>query len=205
MKRAISLILVLAMVLAMPVLAMADDSFSVGSVQDNSYWNEYLSIGCTLSDEWYFYTDEEIMENFQTTVGMMKEELAEAMKESGTLMDMLAVNTESGESINVNMERVSLTNALTISEKTYAETSVQQVKEAMEQMGWESVTVEADEMEFLGETHSCLYISCSLDGIDMYETQVIVKHGRTIVAITACSYWEDTTLDILANFYAEKP
>ena len=205
MKRAISLVVVLAMVLAMPVLAMAEDSFGVGSAQDHSYWNDYLSIGCTLSDEWYFYTDEEIMENVQATAGELKEDLAEAVKEAGTMMDMMAVNTETGENVNVNLERLSLANSLLMSEKSYVETARQQLADALEQVGMENVTVETGETEFMGKPHACLTVSGSLEGIGLYETLVVVKSGRTMIVVTACSYWEDTTPDILASFYGEKP
>lgn len=206
MKRAISLILVLAMVLAMPVLAMAEeDKFGVGSAEGNSYWNDSMSIGCTMSDEWYFYTDEEIMENVQTTAGQLKEELAEIVKDAGTMMDMMAVNTETGENVNINLERLSLSNSLLITEDTYVEASRQQLSDALEQMGMENVSVEKDEIEFMGQTHSCLRVSGSLQGIDLFETLVVVKSGRTMIVVTACSYWEDTTEEILGNFYNEKP
>lgn len=208
MKRVISLVVVLAMVLAVPVLAGAEDSFGVGSAQGNSYWNDALQIGCTMSDEWYFYTDEEIMENVQSTAGQLKEELAEMVKEAGTMMDMMAVNTETGENVNVNLERLSLANSLLMTESAYVEVSLNQIKQladTLEQLGMEDISVETGEMEFLGETHACLRVHGSLQGIDMYETLVVVKTGRTMIAVTACSYWEDTTEEILSNFYREQP
>ena len=196
MKRSISLILVLAMVLAMPVLAMAEeDKFGVGSAQG----------GCTMDDEWYFYTDEEIMESVQTTAGQLKEDLAEIVKDAGTMMDMMAANTETGENVNVNLERLSLANSLLVTENTYVEASRQQLSDALEQMGIENVSVEKDEMEFMGKTHSCLRVSGSMQGVDLFETLVVVKSGRTMIVVTACSYWEDTTEEILSNFYNEKP
>ena len=206
MKRAISLILVLAMVLAMPVLAMAEeDNFGVGSAEGNSYWNDSLSIGCTLDDEWYFYTDEEIMKSIQTTTWQLKGDLAKMVKDAGSMMDMKALNTETGENVNITLERLSLINSLLISEKTYVEITKQQLSDALEQIGMELIIMEPDEMEFMGQTHPCLRISGFLQDNYVHETQVMVKSGRTMIVVTAFSYWKNTTEEILSNFYSEKP
>lgn len=206
MKKAMSLILVLALVLVLPAAAMAEeDSFGVGSSEGNSYWNESLKIGCTMDENWYFYTDEEIMENMQATTDMLKEDLAEAVKEAGTMMDMMAANMETGDNVNVNLERLSVANALLFTEDKYLELSMTQLGDALEQMGLENVNLEKDEMEFMGGKHPCIHLTGSIEGIDLFETLVAVKTGRTMIVITACSYFEDVTADILSNFYNEKP
>ena len=206
MKKAMSLSLVLALVLVLPVAAMAEeDTFGVGTSEGNSYWNESLKIGCTMDENWYFYTDEEIMENMQATTDMLKEDLAEAVKEAGTMMDMMAANMETGDNVNVNLERLSLAASLIYTEDAYVKASVDQLASALEQMGMENVTAEQDEMEFMGEKHPCIHLTGSIEGIDLFETLVAVKTGRTMIVITACSYFEDATADILSSFYNEKP
>ncbi len=212
MKKTISLLLAMLLLLAMPMAAFAeDDSFAAGSIDENSYWNESLRLGCTLDDDWYFYTDEEILEVNGAAADLLKDDLAEAVRESGQMMDMMAMNMETGDNVNINLERLSLANSLMIDEETYVELSMEQLPTALEQMGLSDVTIEAGTIEFAGEEHACLRISgyMIIDGLEeplsLYETMAIVKNGRTIIVITACSYWEDTTEDILAAFYREKP
>lgn len=206
MKKVVSLLLVLTMILTLPIFALAEeDSFGAGTTEENAYWNDSLKIGCTFGDEWYFYTDDEILENNQAVVGQLKDDLAEAIREAGTMMDMMAMNTETGENVNVNLERMSLANSLIYTEDAYVKASVDQLASALEQMGMENVTAEQDEMEFMGEKHPCIRVSGTLEDVELFETLAVVKSGRTMIVVTACSYFEDTTADILSSFYREKP
>lgn len=206
MKKAISLILTLALVLALPMAALAEeDSFGAGTSDGNTYWNETLSIGCTMDENWYFYSDEEIMENVQATAGQLKDDLAEAIKDAGSMMDMMAVNQETGENVNVNLERLSVVNSLLVDEAKYVELSLAQLGDALEQMGITVSDIGQDEMEFAGSKHPCIRLTGTIEGFELFETLVVVKTGRTIIVVTACSYLEDTTDEILSHFYTEKP
>ena len=191
MKKAISLILTLALVLALPMAALAEeDSFGAGTSDGTTYWNETLSIGCSMDENWYFYSDEEIMENVQATAGQLKDDLAEAIKDAGSMMDMMAV---------------SVVNSLLMDEAKYVELSLAQLSDALEQMGITVSDIGQDEMEFAGSKHPCIRLTGTIEGFELFETLVVVKTGRTIIVVTACSYLEDTTDEILSHFYTEKP
>ena len=84
----------------------------MGSAEGNSYWNDSLSIGCTMDDEWYFYTDEEIMENVQTTAGKLKEELnIPAVGDVGkVLLSMANVDEDFIDLLSYRFEKGSLNN-----------------------------------------------------------------------------------------------
>lgn len=206
MKKAISLILTLALVLALPMAALAEeDPFGAGASDGTTYWNETLSIGCTMDENWYFYSDEEIMESVQTTAGQLKDDLAEAIKDAGSMMDMMAVNQETGENVNVNLERLSVANSLLVDEAKYVELSLAQLGDALEQMGLTVTDIGQDEMEFAGSKHPCIRLTGTIEDIELFETLVVVKTGRTVIVVTACSYLEDTTDQILSHFYTEKP
>ena len=221
MKKAISMLLALAMTLSFPLAAHAEgtaggsngvvlttlssDGFSAGIQTDNSYWNDTVSIGCTLSDEWYFYTDEEIAAQNGLVTGMLREDYAKLVEESGSMMDMLAVNTETGENVNITLQRLTLKDALVLDEQKYAEISAEPLVEALEQTGLENVSTSVDEVEFLGEKHPCVRVKALMQDMDFFETLVIVKTGRTVCVVTVACFLEDTTEEVLANFYGEKP
>ena len=63
---------------------------SLGVHEESSYWNDAMSIGCTFGSKWYFYTDEEIAEQNGLATGMLREDYAKLVEESGSMMDMLA-------------------------------------------------------------------------------------------------------------------
>lgn len=221
MKKAISMLLALAMTLSFPLAAhangtaggsngvvlttLSDGGFSAGIQTENSYWNDTVSIGCTLGDEWYFYTDEEIAEQNGLVTGMLREDYAKLVEESGSMMDMLAVNLETGENVNITLQRLTLADALVLDEQKYAEISAEPLVEALEQTGLEDVSTSVDEVEFLGEKHPCVRVKALMQDMDFFETLVIVKTGRTVCVVTVACFLEDTTEEVLANFYGEKP
>lgn len=221
MKKAISMLLALAMTLSFPLAAhcegtkgssngvvlttLSSDGFSAGVQAENSYWNEAVNIGCTLGSDWYFYTDEEIAEQNGLVTGMLREDYAKLLEESGSMMDMLAVNTETGENVNITLQRLTLADALVLDEQKYAEISAEPLVEALEQTGLEDVSTSVDEVDFLGEKHPCIRVKALMQNMDFFETLVIVKTGRTVCVVTVACFLEDTTEEVLANFYGEKP
>lgn len=221
MKKAISMLLALAMTLSFPLAAhcegtkggsngvvlttLSSDGFSAGVQAENSYWNEAVNIGCTFGSEWYFYTDEEIAEQNGLVTGMLREDYAKLLEESGSMMDMLAVNTETGENVNITLQRLTLADALVLDEQKYAEISAEPLVEALEQTGLEDVSTSVDEVDFLVEKHPCIRVKALMQNMDFFETLVIVKTGRTVCVVTVACFLEDTTEEVLANFYGEKP
>lgn len=205
MKRAVTLIL--AVVLALGCFrggAFAEeDSFGLGDAENNTYWNESMSIGCTLDESWYFYTREEILELNGMTADMLDEALGEMVREAGSMMDMYAMNQVTGATVNVNLERLSLSNSLIISETSYVQIAEESLRAALEQMGFENVQVETGTMEFLGREHVCVRITGEIQQMPFYETIAVVKSGRTMIVVTAASFLEDTTAEVFSCFFRE--
>ena len=99
MKKAISMLLALAMALSLPLAAhcegtaggtndtalttLSDGGLSAGVQTENSYWNDAMSIGCTFGSKWYFYTDEEIAEQNGLATGMLREDYAKLVEAVG--------------------------------------------------------------------------------------------------------------------------
>ena len=204
MKRAFTLILATLMVLGCfcgGAFAEEEDSFGLGDAENNTYWNETMSIGCTLDENWYFYTREEILELNGMTAEMLDDTLAEAMREAGAMMDMYAMNLVTGATVNVNLERLSLSNSLLVSETSYIKLSEESLCTVLGQMGCENVQVETGTMEFLGKEHACARVSAEISGVQMYETIVVIKTGRTMIVVTSASFYEDITEEVLSCFF----
>ena len=204
MKRTFTLILATLMVLGCfcgGAFAEEEDSFGLGDAENNTYWNETMSIGCTLDENWYFYTREEILELSGMTAEMLDDTLAEVMREAGAMMDMYAMNLVTGATVNVNLERLSLSNSLLISETSYIKLSEESLCTVLGQMGCENVQVETGTMEFLGKEHACARVSAEISGVQMYETIAVIKTGRTMIVVTSASFYEDITEEVLSCFF----
>lgn len=196
MKKFTSVFLILALLLCLPVAAGAEG---------NSYWNEEVQLGCTLGENWYFFTDEELADQNGLTAEQMGENYSKLVEESGSLMVMMAVDTQTGASVNLTLQPLSALESKVIGEAYYAKMSAPSLKEALLQMGSEDVEATVGELEFMGGTHPCIRIAAAIQGMDFFETLAIYKAGNTVCIVTAASYGEDTTQATLANFYGEKP
>lgn len=204
MKRVFTLFLALAMVLTLAGIspaARAEDKFNFGSTQDNTYWNETLKIGCTLDENWYFLNEEEILQANSMNVEKLDGKLAEMVKEGGSMIDMFAQNLETGATVNLVVERLSVVNSLVIDEKKYLDISQPTLDEAMAQMGIEDVEIAQESMDFMSQEHQSIVITGSFNGVPVCETMVVVKSGRNMTIITVFSAVDGEVEEVLASFF----
>lgn len=204
MKRATTLLLALVMVFTLAAIspaARAEDNFGTGTIQDNVYWNETMKIGCALDETWYFYSEEEIMEANGLTADMLEGKISEMIENGGTLTDMFAQNLETGATVNVVFERVSLANSLLYNEKSYIEASTATLEEALAQLGIEDVACTIQEAEFMGQTHMILQITGQYSGVPVYEQVAVVKDGRNFTIVSVFSMLEGEAEEVLSCFF----
>lgn len=204
MKKTFAFLMALVMVLSLAAIspaARATDEMELGSVSENVYWNETIKVGCKLDSNWYFYTREEILKVNGTTADMLEGDLAEMMKEGGSLTDMFAENQETAANVNVVIQQLSLTESLMIDEKNYLEVSIPMLEEGLIQIGLEDVKIVQNEREFLGGEHQSLEITGSIGDFSVYETMVAMKSGRTIVLVTVFTADKTELEDILGSFF----
>ena len=204
MKRATTLLLSLVMVFTLAAIspaARAEDNFGTGTIEDNVYWNETMKIGCALDETWYFYSEEEIMEADGMTADMLEGKIAEMIENGGAITDMFAQNLETGATVNVVFERVSLPDSLLYNEKNYIEASTATVEEALTQMGIENVELTIQDMEFMGETHCGVLITGLYSDVPVYEQVAVVKDGRNFIVVTIFSVMEGEAEEVLSGFF----
>ena len=182
--------------------APVEQGSKLGTVEGNTYTNEFLGITVTLNENWGFANDEEMAQiRGMTTDAMTDENLAEILETSGAVMDMYAADVD-GQTLNIMLENLNILQSIAVTEKAYADATVGQLPAALESMGFADATAEVTELTFAGDTHAAVKIHAKIAGMNFYETLVIVKQGNYIACITAASYGEDTTSAVLDLFAA---
>lgn len=206
MKKTISLLMILAMLFScIPFASAEDDYIDAGVLEDNVYWNESISLGCALDEDWYFLTLEEILEVNGYAFDQIEGDIGEMLQNMDNMTCMYALNMRTNETANVNIEKLSIANAVVLTEKKYLELSSDMLVELLEQMGDEDVAYEISEVEIDGETHAAMNVSFKNNGIDVFEQLVAIKKGGRMIVITAVSYVDNTTDEILAGFFRTAP
>lgn len=175
----------------------SENEFALGTTSGLIYENEFIGIGCTLPSGWTFYTDEQIKELNNITTDMAGEEIAELIKNSNVVYDMLAVNSNQMDTINVVFEKVDMD--LDITE--YIDLGLPAAKTALENMGGTNITTNIGTLTIDGKEFTSVDIECDFQGIKLYQTQFYTKRDKYVVAITAGTYYENKLADILDGFY----
>lgn len=207
MKKAISLLMILAMVLSCAVFASAEkNTLDLGVIEDNVYWNESISLGCALDEDWYFLTLEEILEVNGYAFEQIEGDIGEMLQNAENMTCMYAYNAITGETVNVNIEKLNAINAIALTEKKYLELSVGMLVEALGQISEGEVAYEISETEIDGETHASLNVSfLRSGGVNVFEQLVVFKKGGNMIVVTAVSAGENTTDEILMCFTRTAP
>lgn len=177
-----------------------DENIKLGVNEPGKYENEFFGVGCTLPDDWTFLTQEEINENNQLTVDLTDNSAVKNAFENNTVLtDMMASCGQ--DSVNVTIEKLQSAAKL-IDEQKYAELSEPQLKTQFESMGVTYVGSNIGEMDFAGSKRVTLDIELKAGDVTIFEKMVLIKKGGYMFLTTACTFNENTTDDIFANFYA---
>lgn len=202
MKRPFTIILALVLILSgITPAARAEDSFGTGIVQDNVYWNETMKIGCQLDESWYFYSEEEILAANGMTADLLEGNIAEIIENGGVITDMFAQSMETGATLNVVFERLSLANSLFYNEKSYIEASISTVEDTFAKMGIENVEIALQQTDFMGEAHESCVITGLYNDVPIYEQVVVAKSGRNVIAVTVFTVTEEEMEEVLSSFF----
>lgn len=207
MKRILALLLAAVMMLSLAACGGEGGSAEttepagpiLGETSGNTYTNTYFGMGCTLDDSWIVANEDELAQIMGTTTEMLSEAALEA---DGVGYSFYASKEDGLTTLNIVMENLGKLYGMLLDEKSYAETSVEQLPAAFEAMGMTDVTTEITTVTFAGSEHTAIKLSGVIYDINFYETLVCVKQGSYIAVVTAASYYEDTTADILAQFQA---
>ena len=137
MKRAAGLLLALVLVLSMAACGKKDgdggdsqSGFQRGTIENGIYTNTFVGIGCQLSDDWTYYTDEQLAE-LSGVVAESSEEMQKAMEDGKSTYDMFASAMEGLVTINVVYEDLGALYGKLLDEAGYLEIAVPKLEDAL--------------------------------------------------------------------------
>ena len=184
-----------------------EDSVEMGSMNGGTYSNTFVGIGCKLDDTWTYYSDDEIIAlNGLMVESIDDEELAQQLSESESFYDMFASKDDGLFSVNVVLENLGLLYGHTLDASGYIDIAMESLEDQLAIMGINTTTCEKVSFDFCGKQTDGIYIvgTMNVEGfeVEMFQRMACVKAGSYMTCITACSYFEDITTDILDMFYA---
>ena len=215
MKKLASLLLALVMMLCLcscgvmeainsSIAPDADDvskdvesgAVSLGVVENNVYRNDYFGIRCELSEDWTFYSEEEILELNNVSIDSSGIDWSNAP----IIYDMYATHQTNFSSININMEKLSSLAASDLDIKSYLEPQFDAIKSGLTNTGYSNVTVEYAKITVDGRQYDGIKVHGDIQGIDFYEVIFCYRKGNYLVNTAVATLQTDTTAEMLSAF-----
>ena len=119
-----------------------DPTFSLNNVKGSTYESTFLGIGWSLPGNWFFFDEAQLKQVNNITVDMMDDEkLQEALQNATIVCDMYAMNSATGDTLNIQLEK--LTGLATLYDaETYVDVSISSLPTTMQSAGYTDVTTE---------------------------------------------------------------
>ena len=174
--------------------------YAAATVENGVYTSDFAGLTATLDQTWQVLTQEEIAQIAGLTSTLVTDEdLKKALSSGETIYDLYAM-TATGATVNITVGDLGLIYGKLLDMKTLAQSVLDQLVSAFTSMGFENMAAEIATIPFAGAQETAVVVSGQLQGVDMYEVLVCKKVGNYVYTITACTYGEDGTADILALF-----
>ena len=173
----------------------AEGEFSVGTVEGNTYVNDYFGVKLNLLDGYTFVDDEELAQITGMTADILSDNKAAAKAIEDGSATIVAYAADSTGLCNVNVtaqSNASLANAI-LDEEAVLVASVDQAKSALEAQGISNITYDVVEKEVAGENHKVLKMNGEYNGIEFHNEMVNLQKGDYMLAFAATSFNGDST------------
>lgn len=185
------------------------DSY-LGRMEGGIYENAYAGYGCKLDTSWTFYTAEELQELPEDVAELFEDsDVGDSKSKYTQITDMMAENTEALTSINVLYQKLDAATRLAfvgLDEEAVIDEVLKQsesMKTAYAQAGIDVISLEKVTVTFLGEEHTALLMSSTMQGVPYYTLQMMdYSLGQYSVTLTLASFQENNTEALLDLFYA---
>lgn len=169
--------------------------FSLGETQKNKYVNEYFGYSFSAPAGYTFYDEKALAETNEVTVDVMKDDISLKKLIDAEASIIVAYAEGENEYDNVNIG-IAIGEDFENEKKLY-EDSKDYLKEQLEESGFTVKTTKVLSKKVAGEDHYIMSILAEISGITMYQKQMTVAKGDYIMFITATTFDEDGTDELL--------
>lgn len=192
-----------------PAEASTEATVSLGRMAGGVYENTYAGFACTLDESWTYYTAEELQDLSDLTQDALQDStLAEQTGKFDQITDMMAENQELLASLNVNYTRLSAQERIAFAvanEEQIVDATLEQMDVLVQtyaQMGIDNAQLEKTTVTFLGQEHTAIHTSASIQDTPYYILQLFCYNlgGQYYVTVTLATFVEDNTTALLDLF-----
>lgn len=195
MKKIITLLLALLMMISLVACSADDGSFKRGVITDNVYTNKITGVTYTAPEGYTYYSDEMVAARYNTTVDILYPKKLDTI-----IYDMYCGNGEIGSSLNIIYENIANVYGTVFDENAYLTFCLASIKTSFESTEGVRITNIAEEtIEINGTEYLSANISLRVNGEEFYETVIVKDFDGYMMRLTAAAYDEAELESILAG------
>ena len=180
--------------------APTEKEFSLGKATGDTYRNEFLGVSFTLPEGWEFYSEQQMMQMNNLVGEYMDEDAAALLENANIVYDMMASDPISGSSLNINLEKFSPVQILTMDVKAVLESQIATLITTYENMGYTDVQVNYEKITVDGNELDSIALTAKIQGIDFYSNIFAFKRGSYLANVAVGSLQTNEIDTILNNF-----
>jgi len=171
-----------------------------GTVNNDTYENPYLGLGCTL-EGWHYYSDEELEGVNQRTKDALSDELDDLVDQNIGIM--MAEQPDGMRNVNIQLQNVK--NYVSIYEMMgtheVAVNSLSGFQTTLEAANFTDIQLEVAEQTIGDKTFTCILGQYKIKGVQIYFRQIWDVRDIYMVTVTATTVLEDKTEEVFSKFF----
>ena len=171
-----------------------------GTVNNDTYENPYLGLGCTL-EGWHYYSDEELEGVNQRTKDALSDELDDLVDQNIGIM--MAEQPDGMRNVNIQLQNVK--NYVSIYEMMgtheVAVNSLSGFQTTLEAANFTNIQLEVAEQTIGDKTFTCILGQYKIKGVQIYFRQIWDVQDIYLVTVTATTVLEDKTEEVFSKFF----
>ena len=189
-----------------------DALFNIGKTEDNIYTNDFFGIKYTGTDDWRLLNEEQLATISSSIKDVLTNEDAKAALDEGkTSIIMYAVARDKAKNASLTVEKHEINNTQDADMDAFLDKSVASLTENLPDQGFSDLEVTKTEVTFCGEPAKAIKLkakynvkdaadSSKTEEKDIYETMIYLFRGSYSGCVTATSFNEDNTGEVLKMF-----
>lgn len=177
------------------------EGLKLGVSSGLTYESEFVGIGCTLPEDWSFYTDEQMRQLNNIAIDAAGEELQSLMENASVIYDMFASDATGANNINVNLEKLNPVQLIALDLEQNLENTIPLLKTSFENMGSTAVDCQIGTITIGGEEFVCMNNVIDFPGTVVYQCLIPVKCSGYLANISVSANSEEILSEVLSYLY----
>lgn len=190
-------------ILAQQAIENEDESFALGTIDGNSYINEFFGIACEFDSAWEVLDRAGLDEMSGLTSELIPEgKYRELLENSNVIYDLYASADGGLNTVNGNITKLNPIQALLIDEDAMVDQSMSMIPDLLSQQGLTVTSCEKVTVTLAGLEHPGILVVADYSGFAFYELITVIQSGSFYYCLTSASLMEDNTGAIFEMFTA---